>query len=206
MKKSKLFPLIIFLITCTSVSLAQVNFGFQFLSASAHFDEMNKKLYTANIDPEGQFGFEPGVMLSMEFFTYKNQLAFRLEQGIHKDMAAQTAGFTHIGARIHFMKKKSNHSFNIAFGPTIFYRKTWKNMEGYEIDETYSGEETWQSSFSVISGAVEYRYRIAPKIDLAFSLNHSGPKSVSFGAGIHIWMSTNFNGGCNCGGYRRHRI
>jgi hypothetical protein len=155
------------------LSAQQFTVGIKLTGLSVHpGGATNANLMKYKLDDNAIFVFNPGVILSFEYFFYKDIFSIKIGQGLYADCANQFAGLTHIGLRGRIFEI-GKHSFNGGIGPTIFFRKNWYKLDGYIDDvENFKGspEDNWQWWFILYGGEFEYNYKVNEMIELSTSI------------------------------------
>jgi len=178
--------------------VGQSNINLKLITLSVYpVESENVALFKYGIDKKGLYAFEPGIILSYEYFGGDQRTSFELSQAVFIDRAAQLAGFTHIGIR-RVVFTHYRHSLCLGIGPAFYYRNNWSDLSGYVEDEGYSTEGEYQYKLVWLSGEIEYGCYISKKVDIMASLNMTHPKAFSLAVGLRYWISKKKRKACDC--------
>jgi hypothetical protein len=173
---------------------AQSNFNLKLTTISYQFTDVQPELAKLKLSENGQFAFEPGLIIGFEGYA-TNNAALKISQSFLCDKAAHLAGSTQVMVKFRLIKS-FKHAVYIGIGPVFHYRQTWANMENY-IDETvYSTSLDWQHKFSWISGEIEYNFYLNKLTDLSISFNHTQAESIGLAIGFKYWFTRTTKKGC----------
>ena len=167
----------------------QLAFGMKFTGLSIHpGGARHPDIMPLKLDNNGVYVITPGVRLNFEYFLFRNIISVKIEQGLYRDCAFQSGGFTHIGLRSRIFQI-GRHSLNGGIGPTFLYRRSWYRVDGYRGNDLFfrgSPEDEWQWRFLWYGGDLEYNFRIAGNTELSVSLVPFIPILVHIGVRIII--------------------
>ncbi|WP_439881146.1 hypothetical protein ACSX1A_18635 [Pontibacter sp. MBLB2868] len=156
----------------------------KFFGLSLHLKESPyPEIFPNRLDDKGYAALNYGSIIGYERFLVRNDISVRVEQGIYADCAGKLAGFTHLGWRGTIFRK-SRHSLNGGFGPTLVYRHSWTTIEKYEDDGYFNKSGNWQYKFYWYGGEFEYNYQLNNNTDLSVNLVPGIPELISFGVGV----------------------
>ncbi|MBN2682896.1 MAG: hypothetical protein JXR58_10335 [Bacteroidales bacterium] len=155
------------------------------------------ELLSSKIDKKGVLVMEPGVELSYEFYLMEIVKSVRFTQGLYVDGAGLFAGYSGVGMYWRIWEKWKN-AMRFGIGPSINYRSTRYNMEGYE-DDGYLGNGGMQH-FLMLRAELEYNFYISKKSEFAVSTALSHPWGLSLSVGYRFWISRKVvhRKSCNC--------
>lgn len=183
---------------------AQSNFGFKIFPISINpTDTRNSALYQNKLDADGMFILEAGIMASHQVFLGNTHTSIEIIAAVHHDCTEKIAGFINFGIHRKLVQYYK-HSFTIGIGPTIFLRQDWSAIDGYIQDSDYTLKGQTQYKISWLSGELEYNYYLAKNADLAVSVNHIHPESITVAVGLVVWISRKGKKHCNtCPSFNR---
>ena len=168
---------------CNSV-YSQNSYSAKIFGVGFHpFSEVNSQILTKKIDNNGQFAFEPGVILASEFFLNSDMVSLKPMQSVYFDRMGKIAGFTHLGIRAYVYKKK-RHSLVLGIGTSLFYRQDWSNIENYIDEDIYGTKYDFQYKLFMLSGEIEYNYYLSGLSYFTVSLNQIDLQAFTFSVGI----------------------
>lgn len=199
------FLLTSFLITAIRAEgQSNINIKFQSLSATLPSTEY-KVLFENNLDADGYWVFQPGALISYEFFILELDHSIRIQQGIFTDIAAQPALYSHIGYRNRLFKFW-RHTLNFGFGPTLYYRQSWKRFNEYQDHGDLIEYNDWEYKLIPLGFELEYDFYISNRNDVSLALLYMQPKTVSLAIGYKFWFQTKIKHKkkCNTCYYQRH--
>lgn len=200
-KTTALVCAIALLISCNKI-YAQSNVAIQAKLITIHpFNNYNADLSGRQIDPDGIFIFEPGVLASFELFTSPSISAY-FSTGAFMNWNNQIAGLLNISIKP-IIYRKFRHGLSINLGPSLFVRQvdSLLTQHDYFLYNWYS--EQLQVRTLWLSGGIHYNYYINKKTDLNISLQSNQPESFSLSFGVRHWINKKGKRkGCNCPSYK----
>lgn len=144
-----------------------------------------------NFDPElesSAFVFEPGLILSYEFFLRDLSFSARFTQAIRMDNEKKLAG--HTAGKFHkSLYQKWKSEFNIGAGVGIAYRLMDPDKENPIGDKNYSPSGKFEVGDLFLTGSVEYNYFFNRKMDFSVSIERAYPAKVALNVGFRYWIS-----------------
>jgi len=169
-------------------TLAQNNVGLKYFGLSIHpkGEKDNAFLMPHKLDKEAYLVLNIGGVLSYEHFIYKDILSIKVAQALYADCAARTGGFSHIGLRGRILKT-GKHLVSGGIGPTLVYRRSWLELEGYKNQNRFKGnkDSQWQYLFLWYGGEFEYKYAISKALDFSASFVPGYPDLMSLSLGVN---------------------
>ncbi|MFQ6615907.1 MAG: hypothetical protein ACE5HZ_03965 [Fidelibacterota bacterium] len=144
-------------------------------------------LYRRKLDKSGLAVLNVGLILSYEVMIPSGDVSLKMVQGLFLDCANQLAGFTHVGFR--GRRSDATHSVSVGIGPTLFYRKDWKNLPGYVDEGLFQRTDTWQYRFIWYAGEVQLDTNISPRWAFSTTLIPGYPEFVAVTSGLQ-YLST----------------
>jgi hypothetical protein len=105
------------------------------------------------------------------------------------DCAGKFSSVTHLGLNITdriFGSKNETHNASMSFGPLLYLRKGWLQLEGYESDESFiktTKNKKWQHKFVWYCGQIQYDYYFKSNQALSFNFFPGYPYIYSFAVG-----------------------
>jgi len=190
-KMKKIITTLAAIVFCCLGALAQSNFSLDFTTIGFDFGDCeNAPIYKLKASESGKTILEPGVRLAAEVYS-SDVVSIKFAQTVRIDEMKKAALSSQLMLRLR-MIKIYKHSVNIAFGPQIFYRKTWQNEPGY-IDEGVYKSGTFQTKMNWLSGEVEYNYYLNKHNDFSFCIIHMNPEAMGFALGFKHWISRKSN-------------
>jgi len=172
-----------------SLSLkAQHNLGVKFFGMSIHpkGEKDNAFLMLNKLDKNGYLVLNFGGIISYEHFIFRDIISVKAVQALYSDCAARLGGFSHIGLRGTILQK-GKHTLNGGIGPTLVYRKSWLELDGYVNQNRFMGDEEnkFQYLFLWYGGEFEYKYSLNDKFDISISFVPGYPDLMSLSFGIN---------------------
>ena len=164
---------------------AAVIFSIKVIGLSGHLKKnQNPHLYRIKFDKKGKLVVHLGIVLSAEYFIYKEIVSVKFAQAAMLDCAFLPAGFTHLGLRL--CGRSGPHTFTIGNGPTLFYRKDWKDLPGYFDEGLLKHSKNMQYRFFWYAGEIEYDYALAGKPDFSLGMIPGPPVFFTIAPGIRF--------------------
>jgi len=167
--------------------IAQNNLGFKFFGLSIHpkGEKENAFLMPNKLDKNGYFVMNLGGEVMYENFIYHEFLSIKIIQALYADCAERLGGFSHIGLRA-IVFKNNKHILSGGIGPTLIYRRSWYELEGYINKNRFKGNSTakWQYLFLWYGGEFEYKFIIKKRFDFAISFVPGYPDLISLSIGF----------------------
>ena len=172
------------MILCCNIAYSQNSYSVKAFGIGIHpFSDVNSDILTKKLDTKGQFAFEPGVILSTEFFLNSDMVSIKPMQSVYLDRMGKIAGFTHFGLRAYVYKQKK-YSLVLGIGSCLFYRQDWSSIENYVNEDIYTDFNDFQYKFFMLSGEIEYNYYLSKLNYFTVSANqidlHAFALSVGF--------------------------
>jgi len=187
-RQSKIIQfLMILLLIMTNVKFAnaEVIYSIKLIGLTGHLKKnQNPHLYRIKFDKKGKMVINLGLVLSAEYFIYKEVLSIKFAQAFMLDCAFLPSGFTHLGLRL--CAHSGRHTFTIGNGPTLFYRQDWRNLPAYHDEGLLKRSGNMQYRFFWYAGEVEYDYALSGKPDLSISLIPGPPVFFTIAPGIRL--------------------
>jgi hypothetical protein len=192
MKASLLFLLIL---VCHQPGQAQFSVGIAVGGIGYHpREDKNVEYYRWKIDRSGKLAGYAGVTF---FATYRlnSYLGIKVLQSIvPRDCAGKFAGITHLGVNVYddvIGWNSARHEFSLSFGPFWYYRKNWRQLEGYANDPDFikmNADQNWERKFVWHGGQIEYLYRWKDHASLAVNILPGYPYFYTAGMGgsLHV--------------------
>ncbi len=187
MKTISIFALICSLCFVHSIIMAQSNVNFKLNTFTWQFTDNNAHLAKLKLDDKGQFAIEPGLIAAYEAFA-SPLTSLKINMALLMDKAGKFAGFPQILFRFRLFNAYK-HSMTIGLGPAFYFRQTWVDIEGYEANDVYQGDGSWQFRPIWITGEIEYNYYLTKMSNLSVSLGLINPESIGLAVGYKYWIS-----------------
>jgi len=183
--KTKKIIFLLFMLFVFNVSYAQWFFEIKFVGISAHLKKNpHPHLYKRKLDKSGFLVMNLGVIFSIEKMVCNDFLSLKFSQAFFLDCASELAGFSHAGLR--FNGTIDHHHFAIGNGPTLFYRKDWKTLEGYVDEGLFKTYKEYQYRYFWYAGEINYDYFFTNSEAFSFTLIPGPPEFATFAAGLRI--------------------
>ncbi|MBT3207062.1 MAG: hypothetical protein HN704_14860 [Bacteroidetes bacterium] len=180
---------LILLFFFTAIGLfGQSNFGAKLLNISFNPIQSKSNNYINTLDKNGNFLFEPGLLLSYEYFVNDFLVSLRFQQGIFYDANSRIEGISQISLRARILQIWK-HSLNIGIEPTIFYRQSWVGLKNYDLNDGFSNSTDLQYKLQILNADIEYNFYLNRKTDLSISLNYVEPARIFIATGMRYWIS-----------------
>jgi hypothetical protein len=147
---------------------AQWFIGVKVVGLSLHFKKSpHPQLYKGRIDKHGHLVMNYGIALTAEY-RFHPYIGVKFGQAILSDCGGKFAGASMLTLRTQAQLGKFGEG-SIGMGPFFYYRKTWKNMDGYVDQGLFkdSGNGRWQTKFVWHGGEVEHNYPINEHMDIS---------------------------------------
>ena len=171
-----------------NISLSLLGPGFDF------GDKENSAIYKTLPSEDKAFLLEPGLRFGVELYA-NPATSFKLAQVVRFDSMHKIALSTQMMIRFRLFKVYK-HSLSFGFGPTMFYRQTWENIDGYIDEKLYENKNKLQTKINWVSAELEYNYWISKLNDVSFSVVHLHPEAMGFAVGFKHWFTRK---GSKCG-------
>lgn len=199
----KLFFVLSLLTVFCSPLKAQQNISVVLIGPGLDFgDRENSAIYKTMPGEDKILLMEPGIRFGAE--VYGNPAtSFKFAQSVRYDSMHKLAFSTQIMIRLRLFKVYK-HSMNFGFGPSVFYRQTWSEIDGYTDEKLYEQKTNgkFQTRINWVSAELEYNYEISKLDDFSFSIIHLNPEAMGFAFGIKHWF-TRKSSHCNtCPSFR----
>lgn len=163
----------------------QTTLNLKFIGLSGHLKKSpHPHLYQRKIDKNGFAVLNLGAIAGIEKTFFRDWFSIKFVQGLLSDCAMQFAGFTHIGFRLTYQRER--HYFSIGNGPTLFYRKDWKDLPGYVDEGFFKRNDNYQYIFFWYAGEVEYNYQISEQLDIGMTFIPGPPEFITFAPGVRF--------------------
>lgn len=174
-----------FWITVMFSAQSQVSIGIKFIGLSAHLKRSpHPHLYPGKLDKDGTLVATTGIILTAEYFVYQNILSVKLAQCFLFDCAGKPAGFFHVGLRVSAYHNKWSGS--IGNGPTLFFRRDWKDLPGYVDEGLFKRHKNFQYRFFWYAGEVEGNYTLNDRLQFSTTFIPGPPEFFSIAPGIRM--------------------
>jgi hypothetical protein len=167
MKKCRTFLLLVFLF-CTPALSAQWYVGVKLIGLSIHPKKSpHPQLYKGRIDRNGHLVMNYGIALTCEY-RFHPYVAVKFGQAILSDCGGKFAGASMLSLRTQVPLGKLGEG-TVGMGPFFYYRRTWKNMDGYVEQGIFkeSANKRWQTKFVWHGGELEHNYPINTHMDIS---------------------------------------
>ena len=189
----KLFFQILFITVFCNGLKAQQNISISLIGPGFDFgDRENSAVYLTMPSEEKMLIMEPGLRIGVELYA-NPATSFKFVQSGRYDSMHKLAFSTQMMIRFRLFKIYK-HSLSLGFGPTMFYRQTWRGLDGYVDEKLYEGKgRQMQSRINWVSGELEYNFYITKLDDLSFSVIHLHPEAMGFGIGFKHWFTRKSN-------------
>lgn len=175
---------------CCEPGQAQFSIGVAIGGIGYHpIEEKNNDFYKWKVDKKGKWAGYAGATF---FAAYRiNQyLGIKVLQSIvPRDCAGKLAGITHFGINVYddvIGWDSARHEFSLSFGPFWYYRKNWRQLEGYENDPAFikiNASQAWERKFVWHGGQIEYLYQLRSDASLAVNILPGYPYFYTAGVG-----------------------
>ncbi|MBI4646679.1 MAG: hypothetical protein HY738_08855 [Bacteroidia bacterium] len=180
--------IIILSIAFNCLSQTNVNLKITGLGFSVKRSEYSM-LFENNIDKAGHWIFEPGLLLSYEYYVLEYDHSVRFQQGVLLDIAAQPCGYTQIYYRMRVWKVWRN-SVNFGIGPEIYYRASWNRFADYKDHGDMDIIGNAEYRLMPFSAELEYDYYLSNRSDFSISVAYNQPFTITLAVGYKFWIST----------------
>lgn len=164
--------------------------GVKYMGLTTHLKKsLHPQIYKRKFDKGGHVVINHGLILNFEYFV-SDRAAIRLSQALVPfDCANKFLGATQLGISYGRFIAQSSNEIRIVAGPIHFYRRSWKDIDGYKDDGLFrlSKNGKWQTKFVWYGGEIEYNYWLNQ--NQAFSLNWlpGVPELFTFSPGYKMW-------------------
>jgi len=146
--------------------------GIKYMGLTTHLKKSaHPHIYKRKFDKSGFAVLNHGLVLNFEYFLAQNT-SLKLSQAlIPFDCANKFLGATQMGVSYGRFIAQSPNEIRITAGPIFFYRKSWKDLDGYVDDGLFSlnKNQKWQTKFVWHGGEIEFNHWYNE--NSAFSLN-----------------------------------
>lgn len=176
---------------CSIQIHAQSNVNFKLNTLTYQFSDNNTQLAKLKLSNNGKIAFEPGFIVAYEAFA-SPVTSLKINLATLIDKAGKFAGFPQVLIRFRLFNA-FKHSMTFGVGPAFYFRQTWANIEGYDVNNIYSGEGNWQFKPVWFSGELEYNYYLTKMSNLSLSVNLINPESIGLAIGYKYWISKKAN-------------
>lgn len=139
-------------------------------------------LYPDKKDATGQWVQIGGLFFTADWEISPNKIALHAAQGLFLDCSNQFAGFTHFG--IKGLYRNGSHTVSASMGPSWFYRKSWRQLPGYEDEGLFAYNDKWQHSFYWYAGSIEYDYQLSESHSLTLNCIPGWPEVFVLSGGV----------------------
>lgn len=192
-----LFTLAVLLLVKPLLSQTTIQGKFSLLGVHP-FDSRNSHLYANTIDANGNFTVEPMIIVPIETFIRGDFLSWRFAPGILADAAGQPAFFMHLGLKRRIIQIWRN-SVSLALGGNLYGREIWRNIPGYNLDDSWSQNGTWEYKLGVMA-ELEYAWYINDHNDFTMSVIYGHQEETfTFTIGYRYWFSNIIKNPPRCG-------
>lgn len=147
---------------------AQWYVGVKVVGLSLHFKKSpHPQLFKGRIDKHGHFVMNYGIALTAEY-RFHPHVGLKFGQAILSDCGGKFAGASLLTLRTQAQLGKLGEG-SIGMGPFFYYRRTWKNMDGYVDQGLFrdSKNKRWETKFVWHGGEVEHNYPINSHMDIS---------------------------------------
>jgi len=160
-------------------------FSLKIIGITGHLKKnQNPHLYRIKVNKRGRLVAHLGIILSAEHFIYQEMVSVKLAQAFMLDCAFLPAGFTYLGLRL--CGRSGPHTFAIGNGPTLFYRRSWLDLPGYNDEGLLRQSKNIQYRFFWYAGEVEYDYALTGKPDFSLGLIPGPPVFFTIAPGVRF--------------------
>jgi hypothetical protein len=141
------------------------------------------------IDKSGRFVYLPGLEIYWENDLKTNKIlnahAYRFTIANYLDTMNRRSGYAHIGLRWSIPLDK-NRNLSIGFGPSLFFRETWRIFPDYEKHQLLLESNNFLPGYEYMwlpFGDIDYQHKISKDIKLVLSILPAIPYSILFSVG-----------------------
>ena len=188
--KKALFILLLSLLS--GALFSQSSIEFKLITIGLHPDKSLRQdplMYENRIDDNGNFIFEPGLMISYQKYIYLAALSFQFSQGFYSDAAASIAGTSNI-----LLKYKFFHHYKVTaslgLGPSLSYRMDWHNINQYIDNDGYNVNGHWQTKW-MLGAELSFYLHNGNNGDYSLSFYHGASYGgVLVSVGYRYWFNS----------------
>ncbi len=151
--------------------------------------KLNEKCYRWKLDTKGHFVGFVGISFTSAY-QFNDYLGVKITQTfLPFDCAGKFASVTHLGLNLTDRIvgwKNDDHRISASFGPLLYLRRGWTQIEGYEPDEEFihtMKNEKWQRKFVWYGAQAQYDYYYKTNQALSFNFFPGYPYIYTFGIG-----------------------
>jgi hypothetical protein len=166
---------------------AQFFVGVKFIGLSFHCAKNeNAQFYKTAIGKHKRVCLNTGLVLTGEY-KFNNWFSVKLDQAAFRDCAGKFAGMTMLNLRYtQDLGVLGNGS--VGFGPFLFYRKSWKDFEGYNDEGFFrtSANNKWQTKFVWYGGELEHNYPLKNGMDISTNILPGIPVVFALASGVRF--------------------
>jgi len=141
---------------------AQFTFGIKIGGLAFHQQPVEPNYYRWSIDKKGRWVGYLGLSFTAGY-RFNPYVGIKVIQTILPyDCAGKFSGITHIGLDFHddlVGLKNERHQFSASFGPLFYYRKNWKEVLNYYVDEGFVKSRLgskWERKLVWYGGQINY--------------------------------------------------
>ena len=169
---------------------AQFTIGVKIGGLAFHQQKVNPNYYSWSIDKKGHWVGYLGVSLTAGY-QFNSYLGIKVIQTLMPyDCAGKFSGITHVGIEFYDRiagLKNEKHCLSATFGPLFYYRKNWKDVPNYYVDEGFmksSKSKSWERKFVWYGGQVQYDYYFRENQAISTNFLPGFPYIYTFMSGI----------------------
>lgn len=169
---------------------AQFTVGIKFGGLAFHQQKISPNYYKWSIDKKGHWVGYLGCSLTAGY-QFNPYFGIKVIQTLMPfDCAGKFSGITHIG--IDFQDriigiKNPKHNLSATFGPLFYYRKNWKKVPNYYVDEGFvktNQTGDWERKFIWYGGQIQYDFSIDSRTAISTNFLPGYPYIYTFMTGV----------------------
>lgn len=174
---------VLFFIILMNFIYAENMISIKFMGLSIHPGGANSSdIMPLKLDKKGILVPNIGIIISYDH-EIEEGVSLRFSQGIYYDCALQPAGFSQINLRGDIYKK-DDIRINGGAGPTVIYRKSWEDLEGYNPTDFYKSRGNMEYVYLWYGGDFELGKIIDENREFRLSFVPGYPALMHLSAGV----------------------
>jgi len=184
--------LILGLLFLKTTVYGQFTIGVKIGGIAFHQQPVSPNYYKWSIDKNGRFVGFAGFSITAGYH-FNPFIGVKVIQTILSyDCAGKFSGITHIGVDFHddiIGIKNERHQLSASFGPLFYYRKNWKSVPHYYVDEGFmnpSKNDQWERKFVWYAGQIQYDFYWNPREAISTNFLPGFPYIYTFITGYQI--------------------
>ncbi len=185
----------LFAILAVISTSAQFTVGIKIGGLAFHQQKVSPNYYRLSMDKKGHWVGYLGCSLTAGY-QFNPYIGIKVIQTLMPfDCAGKFSGITHFG--IDFQDRivgiqNTRHNLSATVGPLFYYRKNWKDVPNYYVDEGFvktNQKGEWERKFIWYGGQIQYDYYFNEQTAISTNFLPGYPYIYTFMTGVQTVLS-----------------